>query len=70
MKFGIHIEGLSDGWFERYLEDLHARVRRGEFGPGVHAGFGRRRLFDARRTQARGEDRPEFLSSNQDSDEL
>jgi len=67
MRLRARVEGLSEGWVERYMEDLRARLRRGEFGPGAQAGFGRRRFDDAQGINARRDVTPEFLSSNQDS---
>jgi hypothetical protein len=69
MRLRARVDGFSEGWVERHIEDLRARLRRGEFGSGAQVGFGRRRFVDAQGFQARSDGTPEFLSLIQDSDE-
>lgn len=69
MRLRARVGGFSEGWIERHIEDLRARLRRGELGPGVHADLAQRRFVDAQGSEVRRDGTLEFLSSNQESDE-
>jgi hypothetical protein len=62
MRLRARVDSFSEGWIERYIEDLRARLRRGEFGPGAQVGFGRRRFVDAQGSEVRRDGTPEILS--------
>ncbi len=69
MRLRARVDGFSEGWIERYIADLRARLRRGEFGPAAQAGLGRRRFVGTQGSDVRRDGALEFLSSNQESDE-